>query len=158
MHLSLPLFTFKTLNKNNNRLGYKTKYLFGTQHLGICNFHTLWWFSLLGYFTSIDPFEFVAGIYIGSLRKTGNCHFPQRQKGLTLQIWIRKVIADKMAVHWGSIIILPFILHPALEVYLNGHKIRNELFSLYKPVGPFRRTKFFAGTTSVWNRVKPQCF
>lgn len=45
------------------------KYLFGTQHLGICSFHTLRWFSLLGYFMLIDPFEFVTSINIGSSRK-----------------------------------------------------------------------------------------
>lgn len=50
------------------------KYLFGTQHLGICSFHTLRWFSLLGYFLLIEPFEFVASINIGSSRKD-NCSF-----------------------------------------------------------------------------------
>lgn len=57
------------------------KYLFGTQHLGICSFHTLQWFSLLGYFLLIEPFEFVTSINIGSSRKD-NCSF-LGCKGLT---------------------------------------------------------------------------
>lgn len=57
------------------------KYLFGTQHLGICSFHTLQWFSLLGYFLLIEPFEFVTSINIGSSGKD-NCSFFS-YKGLT---------------------------------------------------------------------------
>lgn len=57
------------------------KYLFGTQHLGICSFHTLRWFSLLGYFVLIEPFEFVTSINIGSPGKD-NCSFLSC-KGLT---------------------------------------------------------------------------
>lgn len=57
------------------------KYLFGTQHHGICGFHTLQWFSLLGYFLLIEPFEFVTSINIGSSGKD-NCSFLSC-KGLT---------------------------------------------------------------------------